>query len=147
MAANTQPIYPKKPITKSVLLSPGTELNQLGAGGKHVLYKASKDGALIDFIQLIAIGNNPSCMIRFFLKNQNDISVPDPGYLILEQILNTTAGTPTAPGGITVLELPSMLPHDGKIKALRLAPDDCLTVGFSVPLVSGFALYLQGGEY
>lgn len=91
MAVNTAPVFPKTPMaTVGTVLSAANTTKDGTAGTVPLLFQAGADGARLDFIKAVPIGTNVKTVLRLFLNNNLNPTVPTNNSLIKEYALPST---------------------------------------------------------
>jgi hypothetical protein len=142
-APNTQPIFPrivfvwKKIITDKVIAE-----KKITTNFPVLLGKAGVNGSLIHNIQVRQLGENPSVVVKLFVKSSED----EEYFLENEQLVPAgLAGDDESLA--TNFVLPPVLPNIEDNRALHLSSNLELFAAVSVAVINGIVITVRGGHY
>jgi len=144
MAANTSPIFILSPNMQWAKLFasslPTGSHNACGTLGADVMvaYSASANGSRIDEVRIISLGTNDPTVVRLFVNNGQDNTIPTNNSLIEETLM---AGTTISEN--TEKPLEQIVFTNG----LNLAPSHRLLAVTSVSQSAGLHITAMGGDY
>lgn len=142
---NTEPIFIDQPFTTVVTVGEeATVRTPASTGGMQKLVSAGGNGALIESLYAIPLGNNGVTVLRFYL-------VPNGG---LPALCLQEAALPIIVGAnentaliIQSIELPKVIIGDVGSRGLRIPPLGELWVGLSNTVATGYNVVASGGFY
>lgn len=145
MARNVEPIFIGLPLVgiatvynESVVRAPAD------AATLGLLVDAGANGALIESISAVPLGNNALTVLRIFYQPEDGIPS-----LCLPEIVLPLINTASENAALQTiyLDLPKIVVGDVGTKALRLAPNARLWAGISNTVASGYNIIAVGGFY
>ena len=152
MAANTQPIFIKKPIVLTCELSNQTVPGpRVGSSVPQLLGKGGENGSLIEEIRISRSGDHPNTAIYLFLKSDESsdyvvwtrLLMEDPGSFDPEDNVYSTPVSVPLHKLLSPASCDGTSPHLG----LRIPPGFGLYAGVTVATSNPFILIAMGGDY
>ena len=144
MAANTSPIFilsPNMQWAKLFVSSlPTGSHNACGTLGTDIMvaYSASANGSRVDEVRIISLGTNDPTIVRLFVNNGQDNTIPTNNSLVEETLM---AGTTISEN--TVKPVEQIVFTNG----LNLGPSYRLLAVTSVSQSDGLHVTAMGGDY
>jgi hypothetical protein len=145
MARNTEPIFVDEPFITVVTVGDESVLRDPSStGGMQKIVAAGSNGALIESLYAVALGNNALTVLRFYLVPLGGLPALCLPEVVLPLINNASSNNALV---IQNVELPRAVIGDVGTRALRLPPSGELWCGLSNTVASGYNIVAMGGFY
>lgn len=142
---NTEPIFIDQPfVGVATLFDQAVNRSASATTGMKLLLTAGNNGALIESLYAVPLGNNADTLLRVYMQPEGSIPILCCPETLLPAINNASA---TQALIIQTVELPLLIVGDVGSRGLRVPPRASVWAGLSAVVASGYNVIAVGGFY